>query len=460
MAIAVQLHQAGRLRKAQSLYQQVLRIQPDNADALHLSGLANHQLGIHEEAYALIGRAIAANPSAAPFHNNLGEVCRALNRMDEALACYEKALALDATLAEAHRNIGLARLANGETERAIAGLRAAMARFPDSLGIHWVLGQALMQRQLPHEAIEIYDAGLAKAPTDPTLLCAKGIALKAAGRKGDAMRHYRHAIGAQPHVPELHHNLALLHMEQNDTEQAIAHLENEIRLDPRTESARHLLAALRNTTTDRAPAAYVRETFDAYADGFDHHLTGKLGYRTPNLLATLLRETLADARERMLNVIDLGCGTGLFGEELRGIKKRLAGIDLSPRMIEKARARGIYDELIVADLLDHLAGIDPGRFDLVAATDVFNYLGDLLPVFREASRILDAGGWFAFSVEAPPPESGDFTLAHTGRYQHNRHYVSRLITQFGFSQAGFAEASLREEHGEPVAGYLYVLSRA
>lgn len=458
MALAVQLHQGGRLRKAQSLYQQVLRIQPDNADALHLSGLANHQLGAHEEAYALIGRAIAVDPNAAPFHNNLGEVCRALNRMDEALACYEKALALDATLAEAHRNIGLAHLANGETERAIAGLRAAMARFPDCLGIHWVLGQALMQRQLPHEAIETYDAGLAKAPTDPTLLCAKGIALKAAGRMGDAMRHYRHAIGAQPHVPELHHNLALLHMEQNDTEQAIAHLENEIRLDPHAESAQHLLAALRNTTTERAPAAYVRETFDGYADGFEQHLVHKLGYQAPEQLAQALRGALGPDPQT-LTVLDLGCGTGLFGEAISGLKRSLVGVDLSPRMVEKARQRQIYDDLVVGDVLDYLAETENGRFDLIAAVDVFIYVGNLLPVFEHASRILAPGGWLAFSIEAAPLESGDFSLAATGRYQHRHDYVARLGTEFALATAHVSETCLRKEKDKAVPGFLYLLKK-
>jgi predicted TPR repeat methyltransferase len=454
----VQFHQAGRLRKAQGLYQQILSLQPDHADALHLSGLANHQLGAHEAAYALIVRAIAANPSAASFHNNLGEVCRALNRMDEALACYEKALVLDATLGEAHRNIGLVHLANGDTARAIAGLRAAMVRFPAFPGIRWVLGQALMREGLPDEAIDVYDTGLANTPADSTLLCAKGIALRAAGRPEDAVLHYHHAIGMQPHVPELHHNLALVHMQRGNTEEALAHLEKEAALNRHAEAAQHLIAALRNTTTDRAPVAYVRETFDGYADGFDQHLVHKLGYHAPEHLAQALRDTLGPDPQQ-LAVLDLGCGTGLFGEAIGALQRSLVGVDLSPRMIEKARQRQIYDELIVGDVLDYLAEAENGRFDLIASVDVFIYIGNLLPVFEHASRILAPGSWLAFSIETAPPESGDFSLATTGRYQHRQDYLTRLSAEFGFTTAHVSESCLRKEKDKAVSGFLYLLRK-
>lgn len=460
MQFAIQLHQAGRVRKAEAIYEQVLRVQPDHADALHLLGLAHHQFGRHEQALVLIRKALSLSPRAASFHNNLGEVYRALNRPDEALACYAKAISLQSEFPEAYRNIGLTYLAAGKAELAVSHLREALERFPDYLGTYLALGQALTSQHRLDEALDIYERGLARAPADPALLCAKGIALKAMGRLEDTIQHYRNAIGLQPHKPELHHNLALVFQQQGNIEEAIASLQRELSLTPHAESAQHLLAALQHTSTDRAPASYVRETFDAYADGFDDHLTNKLGYRTPGLLGGILQDAIGALPAHTLNVLDLGCGTGLFGEEIKGIKKRLVGVDLSPRMIDKARQRGLYDELIVGDLLDHLADAAPGQFDLIAATDVFNYVGNLLPVFEQASRILKPESWFTFSIEAPAQDSGDFILDQTGRYQHNRNYLARLGTQFGFIQANLTEACLREEKGEPVAGYLYLLKKS
>lgn len=455
---AIELHKAGRLRKADAVYQQILHAQPAHADALHLSGLAKHQLSRHEQAYGLINKAITINPYAAQFHNNLGEVCRALNRTDEALACYGRALTLDPELVEAHRNIGLTHLASDKTDEAVSVLQTAMARFPDQPGIHWALCQALMRQGRPAAAVEVCDKGLASRLTDPALLCAKGIALKAAGNLDGAIEHYQDAIRLQPHVPELHHNLALAYQQHGNVEGAIASLEEELKLSPNAESARHLLAALQRITTERAPATYVRETFDGYADNFDEHLVSKLGYKAPESLAKMLQNALGAAPEAF-NVLDLGCGTGLFGEEIRDLKKRLIGVDLSPRMIEKARQRQIYDELVVGDILDYLAEARAGKIDLIAAADVFIYVGNLLPIFEHASRALEPGGWFAFSIETPPPGSGDFVLDATGRYQHGQDYLARLSTEFGFTTALASESCLRKEKDKAVPGFLYLLKK-
>lgn len=458
MEYAIKLHKAGGINKAQSIYQQILQRNPNSPDALHLCGLANHQLGKHDLAFNLITRAIAVNPRAAHFHNNLGEVCRIMNRPHDALACYAKALALQPDFPEVHRNIGLAHLACGNADLAVSLLHEALMHFPGYLGIYWALGLALMSQGKADKAIEIYDKGLAKCPTDSALLCAKGISLKATGNLPGCIQHYRYALDVQPHVPELHHNLAIIFHQQGNVEEAIACLKNELKLSPQAESARHLLAALQNTPTDRAPASYVRDTFDGYADNFDQHLVSTLRYRTPGLLADILRRAIGFPLP-LLNILDLGCGTGLFGNEIKDLKKRLTGIDLAPRMLDKARQRQIYDELIVGDLLDYLDQGESGQFDLVAAADVFNYIGNLTPIFEHVLRMLAPGGWFIFSIEAAHPASGDYLLNQTGRYQHHQAYLARLTAQFGYMQINFSESCLREEKDQPVAGYLYLLQK-
>lgn len=446
------------MRKAEAIYQQVLQIQPQNPDALHLLGLANHQMGKHDQAHALISKAISINPAVASFHNNLGEVCRAMNRLDEANACYEKALSLQPDFPEAQRNIGLTQLAKMQPDQAVSHLRNMVDRYPDYLGIYWALGQALMEQHKADEAIAVYSQGLTKNPLDPTLLCSKGVALQAVRKLDDAIQHYQQAIRLQPTVHELQLNLALIYQEQGNAPDAIACLERVIELKPNAEIAKHMLAALQNITPDRAPASYIRTIFDNYADNFDKHLVDKLEYHTPALIAEIVRNQL-DTEFKALRILDLGCGTGLFGEQVKDIKNQLVGIDLAPRMIDKARERGIYDQLIVGDLLEHLTGTKADQFDLIAATDVFNYVGNLLPVFEQVTRTLTPGGWFTFSIEAAPDFASDFVLDKTGRYQHHKNYLERLRVQFGFAQADFSEADLRQEHGKPVTGYLYLLRK-
>src|SRR5271157_1457927 len=106
LAIAIQHHQAGRLQAAEQIYRQILAVEPNHADALHLLGVIASQVGKHEVAVEYIGRAIGLKGSAAFFHNNLGEAHRALCRMSEAIACYRRALALKPDYVEAHNNLG------------------------------------------------------------------------------------------------------------------------------------------------------------------------------------------------------------------------------------------------------------------------------------------------------------------------------------------------------------------
>jgi predicted TPR repeat methyltransferase/TolA-binding protein len=458
MAHAIQLHQAGRIRKAEALYRQIVHKQPGHADAQHLLGLVCHQTGKHELAYTHITRAISLNVNAALFHNNLGEVCRALNKLDEAQACYARAVALQPTLLEAHRNIGLTLHAQNKPDQADAYLRQLITRHPKYLGGYWALLTVLKDQKKTDEILIICDAGLEHNPLDLSLLHAKGHTLRLMGQLEQSARHYRQAIEQQPQMPELYRYLTVVLMQSGDTAGAIEGLKNEIRLSPDDTSAQHLLASLQNITTDRAPASYVSELFNTYADSFDQHLVGKLEYRTHALVAQTILDTLGNDAHG-LDILDLGCGTGLFGEEAKDIKKTLVGIDLASKMIDLARQRGIYDELIVGDLVDYLVEVQPSQFDLVVATDVFVYIGDLLPVFRQISRILQPGRWFAFSLEAAAEADQDFTLGLSGRYQHSQNYIERLCTDFKFEIDRFTQTTIRKDHGRPIAGYIYLLRK-
>jgi Flp pilus assembly protein TadD len=92
---AVQFHQSGQLQQAEQIYRQILRFEPQHADALHLLGLIAHQVGQHDSALRHIGDAIALDKTNAVYHNNLGEVYRALGKREEAQACYQEAIRIN-----------------------------------------------------------------------------------------------------------------------------------------------------------------------------------------------------------------------------------------------------------------------------------------------------------------------------------------------------------------------------
>jgi predicted TPR repeat methyltransferase len=228
--------------------------------------------------------------------------------------------------------------------------------------------------------------------------------------------------------------------------------------EPDNPIARHLLAASEGEAAPvRASDAYVEGMFDHFADSFDARLE-VLHYQTPTLVAERLRR-LVPAPAGLLDVGDLGCGTGLCGPHLKPYARRLAGCDLSVGMLRRAKARGVYDVLHKAELGYYLQ-TQPEHFDLLVSADTLVYFGDLSDVLKHAHAALRPGGWLVFSVEAlPEQDTADWRLHPTGRYAHRAAPLARLLTQTGFVEAAVDPATLRFEGGKPVAGWLVSAQR-
>ncbi len=229
-------------------------------------------------------------------------------------------------------------------------------------------------------------------------------------------------------------------------------------LFPSDEVPIHRLAAQGSAPAPaRASDAYVSYLFDHYADSFDSQLA-KLHYRAPELIAGQLAQSLAPPQAHW-RVLDAGCGTGLCGVWLRPYARVLAGVDLSPGMVAKARARGGYDRLVVAELTEFL-GTCHGDFELIVSADTLVYFGDLIPVMAAASSALTSGGWLAFSLEqGGPDDAPDWQLSRSGRYTHTRDYVERVVQLSGLRLEAVTPATLRMNDHQPVKGLIILASR-
>jgi predicted TPR repeat methyltransferase len=384
-------HARGDLDGAARLYRRVLARQPGEPNALNLLGVLARQRGELGRALELSAQAVAARPDSPVFLANHGGALAEAGRLREAAAALSAALARRPEDPVALRNLGQVLAAMGDATGALAPLRRAVA----------------------------------VAPGAPEPWLALAHALREAGEPGatEAARRVLALPGAPPAI---------------------------------VEQARFLLAALgEEAAPDRAPAAYVKDLFDAYAARFDADLEGRLGYRTPALLAALLGAG-GVAPDGSRRVLDLGCGTGLSGVALKPFARRLVGLDLAPRMLAEARRRRVYDTLEEADLLAWLPR-HRGAFDLVAAADVLNYLGDLKPALAAIAGALVPGGIAAFSIEAG--QGAPFALGPGLRYRHDPAHVAALAVGAGLTEAARQDAVLREEKGVPVAGVLFLLRR-
>jgi predicted TPR repeat methyltransferase len=208
------------------------------------------------------------------------------------------------------------------------------------------------------------------------------------------------------------------------------------------------------------PPAYARMLFDQYAAKFEASLVGDLGYRGPALLFKAVLATRAAIRKPALfrRAIDLGCGTGLAAAAFTAQVDRFTGIDIAPRMVERARATGLYAQLEVADMLQGLRGQPDAGADLILAADAMVYVADIAPLLREARRVLTQGGLMAFTVETHDGEG--VILGERLRYAHAAGYVRAAIGDAGLTLSRLEHASARNEDHAPVPGLVVVAERA
>jgi predicted TPR repeat methyltransferase len=320
-------------------------------------------------------------------------------------------------------------------------------------------------------ALLMRHAGQAAAPIDPAAL--EIAAAQAATGSVDAafaklrrdellqqqLATIERALAANPRSVELLLTLAKLFRHMDRPQDALGAYRRVLEADPSRQDVQHMIAALSGVSPGEAPAraadAYVAEEFDGFAARYDEVLVGWLEYRGPEVVHRAVTAVLG-THPPPQDVVDLGCGTGLAGRLFRPMARRLDGVDLSAKMVEKAQARGLYDSLRVDEIGRYLAGT-PRTYTLALAADVLIYFGDLAPVFAAVAGALKPDGVFAFTVEAGG--GGSYVLTQSGRYAHDDAYVRATAAAAGFDVARATDETVRKEKLKPVQSRCYVLRK-
>jgi predicted TPR repeat methyltransferase len=471
---ALNLHRAGRLDEAEHAYRALLPTQPASAGRM------------------------------------LGVLLLQTQRYGEAatvLAPLSKAEPRDAELAV---NASLALRRSGQVEPALLAARCATAADPQRTSAWNALGLAAMENELLSEALDAFERGLALSPGQPALRLHRAQCLRRLGRFNDAGRAFAEllqadrtlldawrglaavnaavgstdlalecrtqALALQPDDPELRLEQAIALQLHERADESAAAIETLLVDHPgdaqawawlgraelkrgRPEPARlafdraHALDP-QDAVVEGVESEYIRRLFDDFAGHFESTLVGKLAYATPARLAEFIRANAGDA---FPSVLDLGCGTGLMAVELAADGREIDGVDLSTRMLDGARSKGVYRSLYATEVLEFLR-VAQAQWALIVAADVFVYLADLAPVFAAAFERLPAGGVFAFSIELSatgvtelPPD--------TGRYRHAPSTLRAQLEACGFADIGEQQVDIRLEKGQPVAGALLLARR-
>lgn len=483
---AIRWHQQGDLDQAEHAYQEILQDAPHQFDALHLLGVIARQRGDLLRAVELISRAIHVDGAQAGAHCNLGVALEDMRQSQAALACFERAIALQPQHALSWNNRGNAMRVLGRFDDALYSYQQAIEHRPAYPEAFFNRGITCQSARRHVSALASFEQAIALRPNYPEAWCAAGASLQNLQRYAEAIAHYDRAIALRPEYPEAICNRGTALQRCDDFSAALMEHERALTLRPQyarahlcrgnslralqrpdeaiaafrlaarhgadSEHVAYQIAALGEGTAPAvAPPSYVRELFDEYADHFEQHLLQRLEYAVPQTLAAAVRRHVRGSR---LQVLDLGCGTGLCGAQLRDVAHTLTGVDLSPNMLEQARAAGHYDALHCAEGTAWLSTASE-VYELIVAADVLVYFGDLAALFGAVRSALRGGGVFGFSVEAN--EAGDYVLGPSQRYAHSREYLERLAQHQGFDVKEMVRQPLRRDGGVHVEAWLAVL---
>lgn len=452
------------------------------------------------------------NKESASFHNHLGNVCLSEGDFEKAKQHFNQALRLDNQYAEAYNNLGRLYYKQNLFVEAEPYFEKALRIDPNYCEAHYNLANNAVNQNQPIKAIEHYQEALRLKPNyanaelnlgllqfeqenyeEAKIHLTKAIeggpensdsdnvnavyylanTLLNLGEVDEPIRLFEKTIELSPDFAAAHHNLAVLYLRKEDNAKALSAFEATLALQPDNQTAEHMVHALRGEQQEKkAPNQYVADLFDQYASYYDQHIKESLHYEVPGILRSAFATILKD-KKGAGRILDLGCGTGLCGVYFRDMARELIGVDLSPKMIEEAKRRGAYDDLVIEDLLDYLKDVNVTTepFDIIISGDVFVYFGDLELTFKRVAHALVPGGYFGFTTESldaldeaaddAKATSGDlasqnYRLNPTGRFSHASAYIKNTLKQAGFEVILAEKITPRENLGHKVVGDLYI----
>jgi len=443
---------------AKSLCHKLCRKNPDDPQIWFLMSAVHAQLSEFNDAERCCREVIRRIPDFATAHYNRAIALQQLNQPEKAAACFREATRLQPDFVSAYIHLGDALKTTQQLGDACNAYNAALLVSPTSREALDKLAYTQLLQGDDTAALESYRkiTSLDAKDVSNWILIAKLLASR--GELDMAENACKQGLANNPDNIELTIELGKIMHEKGAQQEAGALLLKAKIISPENIEINYLLSNLeQNTVSYKDKQAYIAKVFDDYADAFDTHLVKQLEYHIPEQIRQLMHKVSADHPAGKLDILDLGCGTGQCGLLFQDISNKLTGVDLSARMIEKARQRRVYDELRVADIIDVLEEFDENTYDCIVAADVFIYVGSLAEVFPSCQKVLRDNGLFTFSVE---DISGDaYRLRASGRFGHSNAYIHNLADSSGFDIREVHETMIRKEGTKHIPGRIFVLEK-
>ena len=447
---------AGNPRLASSMLATAAAIAPGTPELWLDLGFTLQAIAERADAGVALEIALALDPGPSRAWLGLAVISNELQDKARAETAFAMALEREPGLSEAAFGLGLICFEQRRYAEAVRHFQAAVKAGCQNGLVHVGLGQSLFFIGDFAGAARALETQLASGPAEASLAQRYGLVRYLdAAIAGDLERaEADYLAGAGPHAQSLADvaRSAFQILSGYGHRAAALKIGHERLADGGDDPVqRYLFGAVAGKKMNRAPSDYLVAYFDHFAEGFDKQLIEVLGYRVPEELVKLLASTA----RTWTRAIDIGCGTGLAGPLLRGGCQHLVGIDLSPRMLQKAAGRKTYDALVEADILAWLSETRE-RFDLVFAADTLVYFGDLTDVFTATARVTEPGALLAFNIETTA--NAPYELLPSGRFAHDPRAVAASAAPM-FDLIDQRRAILRTEGARKVEGALMLMRR-
>lgn len=468
--------------------QKALEIQPKNPLLnLHLANVFKIQ-GLFSKAAEVLNQSLASHPNHPAALNNLGTIYFSQEKYEAAIDCFNQAIQLEPNYVDAYYNLGLAQIKLNKIAEADQIFKLILEKSENHVGALFHLATNYMRQNKINEAKELllkieqnypnhletqtnlatcylklgalneakshYLNALELSGNDAQILFNSAVILTEQGHLDVAIQYYQRIIQNYPNDFATHNNLGVAFLAKQHLGFALHHFQEALRIQPNNISIAHIVSVLaKDQHLLASPPDYIKSLFDAYADHYDPHLLKALDYQIPAIFFKIVNHA-KKLIPQSLQILDLGCGTGLASEPFKPFAERLIGVDLSEKMLAVAAEKKLYDQLFQDDLL-HFLKTQKISFDLVIAADTLVYLGELNSLFACVKAVLKPSGLFIFNTEI----SGDapFKMNQSGRFSHQQAYLQQLAEDYQFKIIRYEMDVTRLQNNEPVYGHIMLL---
>lgn len=455
----------GDKKLAIGLYKKALEINPQSLNALIKISSIYYQAQKYEKSEHYAQQALDLKQDNFNAIFNLGNIAYARGNYQDALEYYEKMYELNPNSYLAIVNIANSSYCLCNFFKAIEYSLMAIKKRPSNVDAYVIAGNSYMELNKLADSVAYLKKALEVAPNSPWVISS----IANIFQKQEDWKQCLHylwkafAIKGDTATTDDHINFGhSLYEAQLDEQQELVdtYLKKWHEIYGKNPIVSYIYAILTNDKSIKtSDITYVQKLFDGFASSFENVLS-ELNYQVPTLIADSLKNNLKTKLFKKRRILDLGCGTGLCTQAVQEYfpNEEYYGVDISERMLEIAKRKGIYKEL-TADDINNFVETDENIYHAIIAGDVLTYFGDVKMLFRNIARITKFNGLFCFSITTNTVNNQNYHLTSAGRFVHSPNYICSLLKFCGFEVVKQEETFLRKEGKHDINGYIILAKK-